>query len=186
MLLPRTAHAQGDNAAGSVEEVKGDAFAEARTERRVLQRASSIFINDQVGTGPLSRLKLRLGRDTTLWLGERTRLTVDRFLLDAGGEFTLGSGAMLFDRPPASRPAPVRIRSSYGLIAVRGTRFFAGPSNQVFGVFVETGRVRITAAGRGVILGPGEGSDIRAPGAKPTTPRAWGPPRIAAALASVT
>ena len=32
----------------------------------------------------------------------------------------------------------------FGLIAVRGTRFFAGPSNNVFGVFVESGSVVVS------------------------------------------
>ena len=185
-LIPHATNAQSPEAAGSVEEVKGDAFAEARAGRRTLERASPVFVSDQVGTGPVSRLKLRLGRDTTLQLGENVRLSVDRHLRDAGGEFTLGAGAMLFDRPAGGRPEPVRIRSSYGLIAVRGTRFFAGPSNAVFGVFVENGSVTVSSGGQQVVLRAGEGTDIREPGVRPTPPRRWGEARIRAALTSVS
>lgn len=171
--------------AGSVEDVSGEAFAEAHAVRRLLERLAPVFLGDQVGTGAASRLGMRLGRDTTLRLGENARLRIDRFLLDAGGEVTLRSGPLLFDRPPGSVPRPMQIRSPFALIAVRGTRFFAGPSNGRFGVFVERGSVAVAAAGRRVILRDGEGTDFAAPGARPTPVKQWGPERIRAALASV-
>ena len=79
----------------------------------------------------------------------------------------------------------MKIRSSYGLIAVRGTKFFAGPSNGVFGVFVVHGSVDVTAAGKTVKVDRGFGTNIAKPGDPPTDPAAWKPPRIRAALASV-
>jgi ferric-dicitrate binding protein FerR (iron transport regulator) len=172
--------------AGSVEDVSGVAFAEAHAVRRLLERLAPVFLGDQVGTGAASRLGMRLGRDTTIRLGENARLRIDRFLLDAGGEVTLRSGPLLFDRPAGSAPRPMQIRSPFALIAVRGTRFFAGPSNGPFGVFVERGAVTVAAAGRRVLLRDGEGTDFSAPGARPTPVKRWGPERIRAALASVT
>ena len=131
--------AQGAERAGTVEDVKGEAFADAATVRRALDRAAPLFLGDEVGTGIESRLGMRLGRDTTIRLGEKARLKIDRFLVNAGGDVTLQSGPLLFDRPTGGRPAAMRIRSPFALIAVRGTRFFAGPSNGRFGVFVERG-----------------------------------------------
>jgi ferric-dicitrate binding protein FerR (iron transport regulator) len=186
LLASAAVRAQGAEQAGAVEEVRGEAFAEAAAIRRTLDRAAPLFISDEVGTGAASRLSMRLGRDTTIRLGERAYLKIDRFLVDAGGDITLQSGPLLFDRPPGSRPDPVQIRSPFGLIAVRGTRFFAGPSDDRFGVFVERGVVAVTAAGQQVILHDGEGTDFRWPGARPTPVRRWQPPRIRAALASVT
>jgi ferric-dicitrate binding protein FerR (iron transport regulator) len=186
LLASIAARAQGAEQAGTVEEVRGEAFAEAAAVRRTLDRAAPLFISDEVGTGAESRLSMRLGRDTTIRLGERTHLKIDRFLVDAGGDITLQSGALLFDRPPGSRRNPVQIRSPFGLIAVRGTRFFAGPSNARFGVFVERGVVAVTAAGQEVVLHDGEGTDFRWRGARPTPVRRWQPPRIRAALASVS
>jgi len=171
-------------AVGSVEEASGEAFADARKKRRPLERASPIFVNDQVGTGPNSRVELRLGETTKIRLGERARLNIDRFLLNMGGEITLDAGAMLFNKRDG-RPMPMEIRSAYGVIAVRGTRFFAGPSNKVFGVFVEEGTDTVTAGGRRVILRAGEGTDISSPGMRPTAPNRWGEPRIRAAYANV-
>jgi ferric-dicitrate binding protein FerR (iron transport regulator) len=171
--------------AGAVEEIKGTAFAEVEAVRRTLDWAAPIFLGDEVGTEAESRLRMRLGRDTTVKLGERARLKIERFLVDAGGEIVLRSGPLLFDRPLGRPPAPVQIRTPFALIAVRGTRFFAGPSNDRFGVFVERGLVEVRAGGRRVVLHAGEGTDIAFPGAPPTPVRRWQPPRIRAALESV-
>jgi hypothetical protein len=185
LLLVASAVAVGAEQAGAVEEVKGEAFAEAAAVRRRLDRAAAIFLGDDVSTERESRLRMRLGRDTTIRLGEQARLKIDRFLVDAGGEIVLRSGPLLFDRPPGRAPAAVQIRSPFALIAVRGTRFFAGPSNGRFGVFVERGWVEVTAAGQSVVVYDDEGTDIAFPGAPPTRGRRWLPARIRAALESV-
>jgi ferric-dicitrate binding protein FerR (iron transport regulator) len=127
-----------------------------------------------------------LGEDTTIKLGEKAQLVIDRFLTTTGGEISLQSGPMLFDRPSGSRPVPVKIRSSYGLIAVRGTKFFAGPSNGVFGVFVDHGTVTVSGGGSKVVLQAGQGTNLERRGSKPSAPVAWGPERIRAAFDSVS
>jgi hypothetical protein len=183
--IPHPSRSRAADPVGSVEEVRGEAFAETRAQRRTLDRAAPLFINDLVGTGADSRLTLQLGKDTTLRLGQQARLTIDRFLVNAGGEINLRSGAILFDGPPGSARSRMQIRSSFGLIAVRGTRFFAGPSAGVFGVFVERGGVAVSAAGARVLLRSGQGTNIARPGAAPTRPAVWKPERIRSALASV-
>src|SRR5215468_11921769 len=136
---------------GSIEDVKGEAYAELDAARRALYQAAPVFLGDEVATGIASRLGMRLGRDTIVRLGEQARLKIDRFLVDAGGDMTLRSGPLLFDRPPGSPPAAV-IRSPFALIAVRGTRFFAGPSNGRFSVFVDHGSVAVISTGQQVIV----------------------------------
>ena len=169
---------------GSVEGVTGEAFAELESVRRTLDRSAPVFLSEEVVTGVASRLEMRLGRDTTVRLGEQSRLKIDRFLVNAGGEMMLRSGPLLFDGQP--RRAGVQIRSPFALIAVRGTRFFAGPSNDRFGVFVVRGSVAVSAVGQQVIVRAGEGTDIASPGAPPTPVKRWGSERIRAALASVS
>jgi hypothetical protein len=171
--------------AGVVEEIKGEAFAEANSVRRTLAQAAALFLDEQVSTASQSRLQMRLGRDTVLRLGEEARIKIDRYLVNAGGEITLQAGPLLFDRPSVRAPEPMQIRTPFGLIAVRGTRFFAGASNGVFGVFVERGSVAVTAAGARVVLRSGEGTDIASPGVRPSAVKRWQPPRIRAAFASV-
>jgi hypothetical protein len=169
---------------GSVEDVKGEAFGELESVRRTLDQAAPVFLSEEVVTGVSSRLGMRLGRNTTVRLGEQARLKVDRFLVDAGGVMTLNSGPMLFDEK--SRHGGLQIRSPFALIAVRGTRFFAGPSNNLFGVFVARGSVTVTAAGQQVVVREGEGTDIASPGAPPTPVKRWAPERVRTALASVS
>lgn len=183
VALKAPAHAA--DPAGRVEEVKGEAFVDARNQHRALEKAASLFLGDRVATGPSSRLTMLLGKDTTIKLGEKAQLVIDQFLSTTGGEISLQSGPMLFDRPSGSKPVPVKIRSSYGLIAVRGTKFFAGPSNGVFGVFVDHGTVVVSGGGSRVVLKAGQGTNLESPGSKPTAPVAWKPQRISAALASV-
>jgi ferric-dicitrate binding protein FerR (iron transport regulator) len=168
--------------AGSVETVTGEGFAEGTSARRNLAVNAPVYVGDVVGTGVQSRLALRLGASTQVRLGAEARLRLDRYIVDAGGVLELQRGTMLFD---GERPRGVAVRSPFALIAVRGTRFFAGPSNNVFGVFVARGRVNVTAAGRQVVLTEGMGTNIAYPGARPTDPAAWGAARVQAALASV-
>jgi hypothetical protein len=168
---------------GSVEDIKGEAFAEGGSGRRTLDKAAPVFLSEEVATGVASRLGMRLGQSTTVRLGDQARLKIDRFLVDAGGEITLSSGPLLFDGKP--HHAGVQILSPFALIAVRGTRFFAGPSNDRFGVFVARGSVTVTAAGQRVTLREGEGTDVVSPGTPPTPVKRWAPERVRAALASV-
>jgi hypothetical protein len=188
-LLAAAAFNQPSNAAdpaGRVEELKGEAFADASNQHRALEKSSSVFVGDRVETGASSRLTMVLGEDTTIRLGERAHLVIDQFLSTTGGEISLQSGPMLFDRPSGSRPVPVKIKSPYGLIAVRGTKFFAGPSNGVFGVFVDHGTVVVAGGGSEVTLQAGEGTNLSSPDAKPTAAVKWGDARIQAAIASVS
>jgi ferric-dicitrate binding protein FerR (iron transport regulator) len=169
---------------GSVEDLTGEAFAENGSGRRSLDQAAPVFLSEEVVTGVASRLGMRLGRNTTVKLGDQARLKIDRYLVDAGGEMTLSSGPLLFDGPP--HRAGVKILSPFALIAVRGTHFFAGPSNDRFGVFVLRGLVTVAAAGQQVTLREGEGTDIVSPGTPPTPVKRWGAERVRAALASVS
>src|SRR4051794_11377162 len=180
-LLASAAFIQPSNAAdpaGRVEEIKGEAFADASNQHRALEKSSSLFVGDSVTTGSASRLTMLLGEDTTIRLGERAHLVIDQFLSTTGGEISLQSGPMLFARLDGSRPRPVKFKTSYGLLAVRGTTFFAGPSNDVFGVFVEQGSIVVSNAGGEVTLNAGEGTNLATPDSKPTAPVAWGKERI--------
>jgi hypothetical protein len=172
--------------AGRVQALRGGATAEAGGRRRDLAPAMPVFEGDLVSTAEEARLLLRLGEATELRLGGGVALRIDRFLARTGGVLVLERGAMLLDRPNPGGGAPgLAVHSPFGLIAVRGTRFFAGPSNGVFGTFVERGLVTLIGADQAVEITAGLGADIAAPGAPPTAPRSWGEARIRAALDAV-
>lgn len=183
MLMVRPAFAA--DPAGQVAALRGQAFAEGAEPRRTLGVPSPVYLKELIITDESARLALRLGKSTTLKLGGAARLKIDRHLVDAGGELDLVAGAMLFDRGPQAPKAVTAIKSSYGLIAVRGTRVFAGPSQGVFGIFVAHGHVEVTSAGKTVSLRRGLGTDFAKPGDPPSIPKAWVPARIWEALASV-
>lgn len=172
-------------AIGIVAELRGQALAELNETQRSLDFNSSVFLGDTLRTGENSRLAVLLAEKTRLRLGAETTVTVDRFIADAGGELSLGSGALLLEAPAQTLPNGLTVQSPFALIAVRGTVFFAGPINGVFGVFVESGSLDVTAAGTTVRLGTGEGTDIAKAGGPPGPVKKWGKAKIDRAFALV-
>lgn len=174
----------GAEPAGAVETLTGPAWAEGEAARD-LAPAAPVFVGDRVVTGAEGRLGLLLTSEARVFMGPRTRLTIDRFIAGSATDLVLGEGAIIFDRDGDAAPTPVALSTAFGTIAVRGTRFFAGPSRGTFGVFVVRGALVVTAAGVEIALAAGFGTDIAAPGAPPLPPREWGAARIAEALAQV-
>jgi ferric-dicitrate binding protein FerR (iron transport regulator) len=172
--------------AGGVETSRGDCFARTVSARRALAPDSDVFVGDSVGTGVDSSLGLLLGTATKIRLGAETQLRIDRFIVNAGGILNLDRGAILYDHDPNAGAGGITVRSPFGLIAVRGTRFFAGPSDGVFGVFVERGSVTVVGINTAVQVAPGLGTNVATPGAEPTPPVVWAPARLAAAMAQFT
>jgi len=172
--------------AGEVQNLRGDCYAQMAAERRPLRQAAILFVGDAVATGAQSALGMHLGEATEVRLGAESKLRIDRFIVNAGGVLVLERGAMLYDHATTGGSSDVAVRTPYGLLAVRGTRFFAGPSNGVFGVFVERGAVTVVGVNTAVLVTDGLGSDLTAPGAEPTAPHPWGAARIASAMASVS
>ena len=173
-------------AAGRVETAHGEVVAEAQSVRRPLAPGSDILVGDMVITAAESHVGMKLGTATAVNLGAETQLRIDRLVGNGGGTFELAAGAALIDRPEADRKEVLQLRSPFGLIVARGTKFFAGSSYGVFGVLVLRGEVTLTAAGQTVVLRTDQGSDIRKPGHFPSAPRRWSSDRVAAALASVS
>ena len=177
--------ARAADRAGEVQSSRGECFALSATSRRALTPTAAVFIGDTVVTGVQSALALHLGTATEV-RGQQARLRIDRFLINAGGTLVLEQGGMLLDHDTAKAGAAnITVRSPFGLIAVRGTRFFAGPSNGVFGVFVERGAVLVVGVNQAVLVESGMGTNIAQPGAEPSGPAPWGAARVAAAMASV-
>jgi hypothetical protein len=185
-LIVASASADAEGAvAGTIEAMRGNAYAEGPKPRRVLQPMADLFIGDLVETATSSAVTMHLGKVTYVKLGALAKFRIDNFVIDAGGTFDLEQGPMLIEHNSSGKSENLQVRSPFGLIAVRGTRFFAGPSNDVFGVFVVQGLVAVTGGGRTVTLGPELGTNVANPGDMPTEPTRWGPGRITAALRSV-
>jgi hypothetical protein len=171
---------------GEVDTSRGECYAQTSAMRRNLSPAAALFIGDTVATGEQSAISLHLGTATQVKLGAEARLRIDRFVVNAGGVLVLESGGMVYDHDPKADQGNVAVRVPFGLVAVRGTRFFAGPSNGVFGVFVERGEVMVVGVNTAVTVASSFGSDLPSAGAEPTVPHQWAAARIASAFASVS
>jgi ferric-dicitrate binding protein FerR (iron transport regulator) len=173
-----------DEVVGAVSEVTGEAVAQLNDRRRKLEHKSPLYLGDTINTGAQSRLRAVLERKTSLRLGANTKVRIDQFLINTGGELVLDSGALLIDISTKLSKG-LEVQSPFALIAVRGTRFFAGPIEGIFGVFVSRGEVDVIAADRTVRLKTGEGTDIARPGDAPGPVKKWGKPKIDKAMALV-
>ncbi|NJM29360.1 MAG: FecR domain-containing protein [Rhizobiales bacterium] len=179
LIAPLTAPVSfAADALGKVSDITGAAFAALGGKQRGLAMSSTVFLGDQVATSVDGRVSLLLAGKTTLRLGGSTKVTLDNFIANSGGVLTLGQGAIVFEGAANAFPKGVRIKSPYALIAVRGTKFYAGRLGPAFSVFVESGSVRVRGGGKSVVLRRGEGTDIAKRGDAPGPVKKWGPPKI--------
>lgn len=185
LLLGTTSKASAADTVGEAADVRGEVLAHQPEDVRNLDSGADILLKDLVETREASFVRLDLSGGTIVHLGSRARLLIDQFVADAGGVLELGDGALLLDRAEDLPKVDLQIRSRFGLIAVRGTRLFAGPSRGVFGIFVDRGAVDVEAAGVTRHVAAGEGIDIPTEGGLPSEVGTWGKPRIDEALASV-
>lgn len=174
-----------DDVVGAAGDVRGKVVARRRETVRDLSNGAGLRLRDLVETDVESFARLDFAGGTIVHLGSQAKLKIDRFVAETGGLLQLGEGAMLFDRADDLPKIKLTVRSRFGLIAVRGTKFFAGPSKGVFGVFVERGSVEVSATGVRRRLAAGDGVEITAEGQPPSEVKRWGKPRIDAAYASV-
>lgn len=176
---------QANATIGKAVEITGAVTRKQADRLEGLKAGASLMDHDFVTTGRESFAELALGDDTSLLLGSETELLIDTFIAGQGGTIELGTGQMVFDRPEGLAKIDLTMRTAFGMIGVRGTKFFAGPSRGVFGVFVEHGLVEVTGGGVTRQVGRGQGVDIATPGAPPSEVAQWGDARIREAYASV-
>ncbi len=170
---------------GTVDEARGTVSRRARGKLAAMRAGADVMDRDVILTGDGSFAEMTLGQATKLLLGSRTELLVDSFIANQGGTIELGTGGMIFDRPEQQPKIDLTVRTAFGMIGVRGTKFFAGPNRRPFAVFVERGLVSFTAAGVTRQVGAGEGVDVAAPGEPPGPVVRWGEARIREAYASI-
>lgn len=201
LMSMRSSEASGD--LGFVVKVRGNLSRSRNGAHEIMDAGTALLDGDFVATASESFAELKLGGDTRILLGPETSLYVDSFLAGQGGVLELAGGQMVFDRPEGLPKIDVSVRTTFGMIGVRGTKFFAGPSRGAFAVYVEHGKVEVTNAGVSRKLRKGQGLDIRPPEsatrslgqqssmeelsklAIPSLPEVWDNNRISEVYASV-
>jgi ferric-dicitrate binding protein FerR (iron transport regulator) len=187
---------------GKVEDLRGHLARLQGQGNEALKIGAAIAENDRVATAAASFADLLLGSDTHVLLGPDTEIVVDSFIASQGGTIELTSGQMVFDRQEGLPAINATVRTVFGMIGVRGTRFFVGPSQGVFAVYVDHGEVNVTNAGVTRTVGKGQGVEFpalklgsrgllrgnrfREAASKvvPTEPAAWDADRAAAAFSA--
>jgi hypothetical protein len=186
LIVPWHPSMAATDAVGSVKRVQGSALLKRDDGELTAAAGVDILAKDVALTGDQpSRLQLQFGGETIVRLGANSIFEIERFVAGLAQALQLEQGAAFIEHDSKKTP-DLTLRTPYALLAARGTKFFAGPSNGVFGIFVQSGVVDVETPAGKVTLSTGEGTDIAAAGEAPTAPKRWKPPRVRNALASVS
>ena len=179
-----TGGAQAATGIGTVVEINGPGQVGQPDRLAQMLAGMSVFEGDLAVTGTEGRAHLGLGRSTEIHLGPVSELRLDTFIAEIGGSIYL-NGSIVFDRDDGQPPVDLEFQTDFGRIAVRGTKFFAGPSQNAYAVFVERGTVNISGGGVIKALRAGQGSDLRGRDVAPGPVGNWSEARIDDAFAWV-
>ena len=182
------------DAIGTISRIQGEASATRSGATRALGVNAPVFSSEIVSTGEAARLEVTLRDQTRLTLGERAKLTLDRYVFDPAvgrGTIKFGlTGAFRFVSGQLSKlaNAEVSVTTPVAVVGIRGTEFWGGPiDDQVLGIFLIEGAVSVSnAAGEQILNAPRQGTNIAAPGAAPGPVTIWASDKVSRALATVT
>jgi hypothetical protein len=166
--------ADAQEAIGTVSRIQGEVSGTRGGTTRALGPNAPVFPNEIMSTGEAARLELTFADNTRLTLGEKAKLTLDRYVFNpAAGSGILkyavaGAFRFLSGRLSELASADVSVTTPFATVGIRGTEFWEGPiDDQVLGVFLIDGIV--SAAGQQILNRPGQGTNIAR--------RAWRPDR---------
>lgn len=192
LVLSPALPALAEDQIGKVLDARGTVQKTQNDVETLIKSGSPLVNNDLVSTGAKSFASMTLGTDTKIIMGEKTEVLLDSFLAEQGGTLELVSGDMVFDRPEGKPKIDLTIRTAFGQIGVRGTKFFTGRSRGNYAVFVEHGLVEVKSGETVRRVGPGEGVDIASDaktrslfGGDISDTKKWGRGRIEEAYKSV-
>jgi hypothetical protein len=177
-------------AVGHVAGLQNTAHATYAEDRRRLENASDIKMQDLLTTGHDSRLKIILKDGSSIQLGENAELLVDEFVYRPREERAITLNALKGALRYISRKMretsrqDVKIKTPVLNLGVRGTDFWLGPIDGATGVLVLTGKVLVSSKYGLVSLRPGEGTMVKDDGTL-TLPKQWGEAKKRRALAMV-
>jgi ferric-dicitrate binding protein FerR (iron transport regulator) len=170
-----------DDGIGTVVDIKGPGQVGRPDRLTAMQAGMEVFVGDLAVTGSEGRAHLGLGQKTEIHLGPLSRLLIDRFIAEIGGVIVL-DGAVVFDRAETAPKVDIEFQTDFGRIGVRGTKFFIGPSENAYAVFVERGEVAVTGGGVTRTLTAGKGADLRGNDTAPGPVGDWQEARAKAAF----
>jgi hypothetical protein len=153
VLLSSFAHgpAGAQEAIGTVSRIQGEVSGTRGGATGALGPNAPVFPNEIVSTSEAARLELTFADNTRLTLGEKAKLTLDRYVFNPAA----GSGILKFAVAGAFRflsgqlsklaSADASLTTPFATVGIRGTEFWGGPiDDQVLGVFLIQGVVSVS------------------------------------------
>lgn len=183
--------AQAATEVGGVSRAHGSCVGLSDGTSRPLAAGLPVHMDEEITTGEAARLEVTFDEGSVLTLGARARVVIDTFvyrpeagldrmLLSSTGPFRLVTGAL------ASPATLIDVRTPAAVIGVRGTDYWAGPIDGVFGVLVLEGVVTVTTNAGAVVLNePGEGVNLEGIDLPPGPVTQWSADKVDRALATV-
>jgi hypothetical protein len=186
--------AEAQDAIGTVSRIQGEVSGTRGGSTGALRLNASVFPNEIVSTGEAARLEIIFADDTRLTLGEKAKLTLDRYVFNPAarsGILKFGvAGAFRFLSGQLSKlaSADASVTTPFATVGIRGTEFWGGPiDDQVLGVFLIRGVVSVSnAAGQQILNQAGQGTNIAVPGTAPGPVTFWPQDKVNRAIATVT
>jgi hypothetical protein len=173
--------------AGTVSELRGHPLIVRNGESLAAQRGQALQEGDRIATDAASRLKARMIDETTISIGPKTALTLDRYAYSTADNSRTASLRAAFGVFRVWVTKAVRKNSTFEVITptavagVRGTQFMGIVTDTTSAIASVVGRVSVRNAngeiGGGVTLLDGQGTDVGA-GLTPTVPATWGNQRF--------
>lgn len=142
-----------------------------------------------MSTGEAARLEVNFTDNTRLTLGEKAKLTLDKYVFSGTIKFgVIGAFRFLSGQVSKLASSDVSVTTPAATVGIRGTEFWGGPiDDQALGVFLIEGAVSVSnAAGEQILSQPGQGTNIATPGAAPRPVTFWPPDKVTRAIATVT
>ncbi|MDE0944337.1 MAG: FecR family protein [Alphaproteobacteria bacterium] len=179
---------------GTVTRTQSDVVGELADVRRDLQKDLSIFAEETVRTGESARVGLLFKDGSELIIGATAHVVLDKFVYDGNGAkganvdgvINLLKGAMRFTSGRLGHRS-LRVVTPVATIGIRGTDFWVGQIDGVYGVLLLSGAVEVSNDGGTVTLDePLQGTTIFSQTVAPDRPGVWPGDRRARALAGVT
>lgn len=180
--------------AGQVTRAQGQTLAVSQGQNRPLNQGGIVASDDTLVTLEDSRLEVRLIDGALLTMGENGSLRITSLVFNqANGSasrlslFAQGAFRMVTGKINSAAGASVQVATPVATLAARGTEFWTGPIDGIFGVLLIEGEVKVITAGGEVTLDqPGTGTNIADAASAPGPVTVWPQDKVSRALDAVT
>jgi hypothetical protein len=184
--------AEAATAVGKVSRLVGSAEGTTEGKTQALAAGAAVHMDDLIATGAASKLEVGFDDGSTLRVGEKATIRIDRFVYQPEGSTNLlqltVEGPFRFISGKLMRIAgnEASVTTPFATIGIRGTDFWGGPIDGAFGVFLLEGAVSVTnTAGSQSMDSAGQGTNVAGPDQAPGAVTIWPQDKVDRAMSTV-